>query len=1131
MRKIIVALLIIVQCSLKAQTNELLLFTQFKDTLVLGLQNRIEIKPAQGIQNITLVGDKILVSKTSETVYSVVVQPGNLQRNLKISYKYKKQQKEMNLHFTVVSLTPALTNRILISQGLPPVAAEKEKPLALEKKADINLVIPKSMPNFFWPLAVSENKKYAYIGNLENHFEGVMDLKSRKLSVSGKMDSIVATHYESDFSFKISNTGRYLFGGFDGTLNDRYILFRDLISKTYLYHDFPLYSKFQELRMNGFSPNDLVFSCTAATEEREMLVIASISDASYKEYNVQGNKINCSSFINDSSIIVISQNYNESKSVKIPVIKPQQFSERIYIQEMDVRTGKINYTDSLLVPAYRGDFKIEHTLLYISYLDIDADETFYILYDLKTRTIIDRIKKTIKFSNRFKNAPTFISTDPKCNMLIVGKMGRNDSEFFYYDLINHALFNSPLRYYNSRMAFYPPVLIENEIAFGAYQPGTTYLDEPTDRLFWYDPNTGDFEAFSAEPLMEVDTWINSNDGACSDSSAFLKTISIDYTVMKEKGGEKKEAAEILVSPLNLTTIRFGTYQPSGIYNYALYDGMYEADLARLSIRKIHSYPRFTNKTSSKAFTWGDYNCSNKETHELDSLIQKELAGELFLLDVKQKNKFIYKTKQQNSMVFYNSLMKNPASRVVKLVLFKSGEWMYYSDDMYYACNFNGTPFFQYTIDGKLFPFEQFDLKYNRPDIILERLGYSDTNTIVSYHNAYAKRLKRLGFTEDMLKEDVLLPEIRISNFETLPAVIETPVLDLDLEMKDGKYKLDRINIYINDVPLYGSAGIDLRNEAGNTLKKRLKIELVQGQNKIQVSVLNQAGAESYKQTVYVKYKPVKEIKPDLYLITIGTSNHLDSRYNLTYAAKDAKDIQSLYKQNKIFAKVFSHELTDNNVTKENLLGLKNVFKNAKREDIVIVTVAGHGVLDKNLEYFLATYDMDFNNPASKGLLYEELEGILDGITPLKKVVLIDACHSGEVDKEEVEQLAQANLNSGDVKFRTAGAGIQKKSLGLKSTSELMSELFTDLRRGTGATVISSAGGVEYAMESDQWKNGLFTYCLLHGLKDKAADANNDGQIMLSELQQYLRTEVTRLSNGAQQPTSRIENLSMDFRIW
>lgn len=36
--------------------------------------------------------------------------------------------------------------------------------------------------------------------------------------------------------------------------------------------------------------------------------------------------------------------------------------------------------------------------------------------------------------------------------------------------------------------------------------------------------------------------------------------------------------------------------------------------------------------------------------------------------------------------------------------------------------------------------------------------------------------------------------------------------------------------------------------------------------------------------------------------------------------------------------------------------------------------------------------------------------------------------------------------------------------------------------------------------------------------------------MLSELQLFVQEQVVELSEGKQQPTSRIENLSMDFRI-
>lgn len=466
---------------------------------------------------------------------------------------------------------------------------------------------------------------------------------------------------------------------------------------------------------------------------------------------------------------------------------------------------------------------------------------------------------------------------------------------------------------------------------------------------------------------------------------------------------------------------------------------------------------------------------------------------------------------------------------VSIVLFKSEDVLAFTPDKYYFANKKIAQQLSWKKGGDFYSFDQFDLKFNRPDVVLERLGYADDKLIKAYHQAYLKRLKKMNFTEEMLKDDFHLPEVKIENFEFIPEITNEDSLNLNLNLYDSKYPLDRINIYINDVPVFGVAGVDLRQFNTKEYKTNIAVKLAEGENSIQVSVLNQAGAESYKQHFeIVSHK--KAEKHDLYLLCIGVSKYQDSAFNLSYADKDAKDISALYSASKNYDKVHFKTLLNEEVTLENVLAAKAFVQQAGRNDEVVVFVAGHGVLDKNFDYYFASYDMDFSYPSQKGIPYDKVEGLLDGISPLKKVMLIDACHSGEVDKDELELASVVTKESGSVKFRKVGNGVQPK-LGSDNSFELVKSLFTDLRKGTGTTVISSAGGLEFAMESGSWKNGLFTYCLMNGIKSKTADLNKDGNIMLSELQEYLQNEVSKLSGGNQQPTSRFENLQGDFKVW
>lgn len=90
-------------------------------------------------------------------------------------------------------------------------------------------------------------------------------------------------------------------------------------------------------------------------------------------------------------------------------------------------------------------------------------------------------------------------------------------------------------------------------------------------------------------------------------------------------------------------------------------------------------------------------------------------------------------------------------------------------------------------------------------------------------------------------------------------------------------------------------------------------------------------------------------------------------------------------------------------------------------------------------------------------------------------------------------------------------------------------MFSDLRKGSVAMVISSASGKEFAFESTDWQNGVFTYCFLEGLKSGNADSNLDQTISVSEVRDYVGKRVGELTNDKQHPTSRAENLEDDIR--
>lgn len=469
--------------------------------------------------------------------------------------------------------------------------------------------------------------------------------------------------------------------------------------------------------------------------------------------------------------------------------------------------------------------------------------------------------------------------------------------------------------------------------------------------------------------------------------------------------------------------------------------------------------------------------------------------------------------------------------IARMLALDKEDYIIVTPDNYYMTSKGGVKGVAFRIGNKVFPFEQFDLHYNRPDIVLKRIGLAPKELIDAYKRSYQKRLKKAGFEDGSFNNDFHVPELKINNLEEIPYDTDQGKITLNVDASDSKYNLDRLMIWNNDVPIFGMNGKSIKANKSNSYIGKVNLDLAHGKNKIQIAVMNSNGIESYKETININYGS-EFTKPNLYVLAIGATDFKDKQYNLTYPAKDAEDFVKTLQLSEAFSSVNVQVVTGTDVVKANVLKQRSFLEQAGTDDLVMIFIAGHGVLDSEFDYYFATNDMDFGNPSLKGIQYSELESLLDGLKAIRKLLFMDTCHSGELDKDEiVEDLAMTETTE-DVVFRNVGVGVKnKETMGAYNTSELMKSLFTDLRRGTGATVISSAGGVEFAMESDEWKNGLFTYCLLNGLKGDLADYNDDNAISISELQKYVISTVSKLSKGKQIPTSRLINLTMDYRLW
>ncbi len=324
--------------------------------------------------------------------------------------------------------------------------------------------------------------------------------------------------------------------------------------------------------------------------------------------------------------------------------------------------------------------------------------------------------------------------------------------------------------------------------------------------------------------------------------------------------------------------------------------------------------------------------------------------------------------------------------------------------------------------------------------------------------------------------------------------------------------IDEVRLYLNDKLVETTnRGFKPLVQNDSTKSKFFKILLSNGENKIKAIAYNDQRTASIPHEVRVKYKGAEK-HANLYMLIVGINDYKNPRYALNYALADANSFKESIEKgaSEIYKSTEVTLITNPEATRSNILeNLEKIKLKAKPEDVFIFYYAGHGVMSEEAkpQFYMVPYDITQlygNNKqlTEKAISANELQEISMQLKAQKQLFVFDACQSGG---------ATSNIS-------TRGAAKEKA--------------IAQLARSTGTYWLAASNSNQFATEFAELGHGLFTYCILQGLKGKADGGAKDKKITVKELNAYLNNEMPELSTKykgtAQYPSSF--GFGMDFPI-
>ncbi len=238
-------------------------------------------------------------------------------------------------------------------------------------------------------------------------------------------------------------------------------------------------------------------------------------------------------------------------------------------------------------------------------------------------------------------------------------------------------------------------------------------------------------------------------------------------------------------------------------------------------------------------------------------------------------------------------------------------------------------------------------------------------------------------------------------------------------------------------------------------------------------------------------------------LIVATSTYADPRLaTLEGPAKDAAALKSVLGSRDIGG--FEVKTLLNARSSQIRESLEAFFSNRARDDLLLVSVSCHGLKDDDGQLFLAASDTRLDRLMSTGIDAGWVNRLMDRSRSERIALFLDCCFAGA-------------FSSGMT--RRAGG----ETAGVR-------DQFT----GRGMVVITASDAMQYSFEGGRQVGeppgpSPFTTALVDGLRTGEADRNEDGQVSINELFDFLEDRV-RETSPAQTPTKSAVNQTGDWVI-